>query len=112
METINIQFQVPTTGQYTLDEFVAKLKDYADIRQFYIFYLHDFLLIFRVWNLLHQLGEELFLWKINVKYAIFKKILSFWVSFPWWTAKCLKNLNFLKTFRRTLHFPAFSVYLF
>ena len=30
----------------------------ADIRQFYIFYLHDFLLIFRVWNLLHQLGEE------------------------------------------------------
>ena len=30
----------------------------ADIRQFYIFNLHDFLLIFRVWNLLHQLGEE------------------------------------------------------
>ena len=30
----------------------------ADIRQFYVFYLHDFLLIFRVWNLLHQLGEE------------------------------------------------------
>ena len=30
METINIQFQVPSTGQYTLDEFVAKLKDYAD----------------------------------------------------------------------------------
>ena len=29
METINIQFQVPSTGQYTLDEFVAKLKDYA-----------------------------------------------------------------------------------
>ena len=26
METINIQFQVPSTGQYTLDEFVAKLK--------------------------------------------------------------------------------------
>lgn len=24
METINIQFQVPSTGQYTLDEFVAK----------------------------------------------------------------------------------------
>ena len=30
METINIQFQVPSTGQYTLDEFVAKLKDYAE----------------------------------------------------------------------------------
>ena len=30
METINIQIQVPSTGQYTLDEFVAKLKDYAD----------------------------------------------------------------------------------
>ena len=29
METINIQSQVPSTGQYTLDEFVAKLKDYA-----------------------------------------------------------------------------------
>lgn len=26
METINIQFQVPSTGQYTLDEF----KDYAE----------------------------------------------------------------------------------
>ncbi len=26
METINIQFQVPSTDQYTLDEFVAKLK--------------------------------------------------------------------------------------
>ena len=26
METINIQFQVPSTGQYTLDEFVAKLS--------------------------------------------------------------------------------------
>ena len=30
METINIQFQVPSTGQYKLDEFVAKLKDYAE----------------------------------------------------------------------------------
>ena len=30
METINIQFQVPSTGQYTLDEFVAKLKDFAE----------------------------------------------------------------------------------
>ena len=30
METISIQFQVPSTGQYTLDEFVAKLKDYAE----------------------------------------------------------------------------------
>lgn len=30
METINIQFQVSSTGQYTLDEFVAKLKDYAE----------------------------------------------------------------------------------
>lgn len=30
METINIQIQVPSTGQYTLDEFVAKLKDYAE----------------------------------------------------------------------------------
>ena len=30
METINIQFQVPSTDQYTLDEFVAKLKDYAE----------------------------------------------------------------------------------
>lgn len=30
METINIQFQVPSTGLYTLDEFVAKLKDYAE----------------------------------------------------------------------------------
>ena len=30
METINIQFQVPSTGKYTLDEFVAKLKDYAE----------------------------------------------------------------------------------
>ena len=26
----DIQFQVPSTGQYTLDEFVAKLKDYAE----------------------------------------------------------------------------------
>ena len=30
METINIQFQVPSTGQYTLDEFVTKLKEYAE----------------------------------------------------------------------------------
>lgn len=30
METINIQLQVATTGKYTLDEFVAKIKDYAD----------------------------------------------------------------------------------
>ena len=30
METINIQFQVPSTDQYTLDKFVAKLKDYAE----------------------------------------------------------------------------------
>ena len=29
METIDIQFQVPSTGQYTREEFVAKLKDYA-----------------------------------------------------------------------------------
>lgn len=29
MDTINIQIQVPNTGQYTLDEFVAKVKDYA-----------------------------------------------------------------------------------
>ena len=29
MDTINIQVQVPNTGQYTLDEFVAKVKDYA-----------------------------------------------------------------------------------
>lgn len=26
METINIQFQVPSTGQYTLDEFVVSSK--------------------------------------------------------------------------------------
>lgn len=30
MEPINILLQVPSTGQYTLDEFVAKLKDYAE----------------------------------------------------------------------------------
>ena len=30
METINIQLQVATTGKYTLDECVAKIKDYAD----------------------------------------------------------------------------------
>lgn len=30
METINIQLQVATTGKYTLDEFVAKIKAYAD----------------------------------------------------------------------------------
>ena len=30
MDTINIQLQVPSTGQYTLDEFVAKVKDYAN----------------------------------------------------------------------------------
>lgn len=30
METINIQLQVPSTGQYSLDEFIAKVKDYAD----------------------------------------------------------------------------------
>lgn len=30
METINIKLQVPSTGQYSLDEFVAKIKDYAD----------------------------------------------------------------------------------
>lgn len=30
METINIQLQVPNTGQYTLDEFIAKIKDYAN----------------------------------------------------------------------------------
>ena len=30
METINIELQVATTGKYTLDEFVAKIKDYAD----------------------------------------------------------------------------------
>lgn len=30
MEPINIQLQVPSTGQYTLDEFVAKLKDYTE----------------------------------------------------------------------------------
>ena len=29
MNTINIQLQVPNTGQYNLDEFVAKVKDYA-----------------------------------------------------------------------------------
>ena len=30
MNTINIQLQVPTTGQYTMDEFVAKVKSYAE----------------------------------------------------------------------------------
>ena len=30
MDTINIQIQVPNTGQYTLDEFVAKVHDYAN----------------------------------------------------------------------------------
>ena len=30
MNTINIQLQVPNTGQDTLDEFVAKVKDYAN----------------------------------------------------------------------------------
>lgn len=30
MKNINIQLQVPSTGQYTLDEFIAKLKDYAE----------------------------------------------------------------------------------
>ena len=30
MDTINIQIQVPNTGQYTLDEFVAKVKDSAN----------------------------------------------------------------------------------
>ena len=30
MDTINIQIQVPHTGQYTLDEFVAKVKDHAN----------------------------------------------------------------------------------
>lgn len=30
METINIQLQVPSTGQYSLDEFITKVKDYAD----------------------------------------------------------------------------------
>lgn len=30
MDTINIQIQVPNTGQYTLDEFVAKVTDYAN----------------------------------------------------------------------------------
>ncbi len=30
MDTINIQLQVPNTGQYTRDEFVAKVKDYAN----------------------------------------------------------------------------------
>lgn len=30
MENINIQLQVPSTGQYTLDEFIAKVKDYAN----------------------------------------------------------------------------------
>ena len=27
MDTINIQIQVPNTGQYTLDEFVAKVLE-------------------------------------------------------------------------------------
>lgn len=30
MSVINIQLQVPSTGQYTRDEFVAKVKDYAN----------------------------------------------------------------------------------
>ena len=30
MDTINIQIQVPSTGQYTRDEFIAKVKDYAN----------------------------------------------------------------------------------
>ncbi len=30
MNTINIQIQVPSTGQYTIDEFVAKVKSYAE----------------------------------------------------------------------------------
>ncbi len=30
MDTINIQLQVPNTGEYTRDEFVAKVKDYAN----------------------------------------------------------------------------------
>ena len=30
MDTINIQLQVPSTGQYTRDEFVTKVKDYAN----------------------------------------------------------------------------------
>lgn len=30
METINIQLKVPNTGQYTLDEFVDKIKLYAE----------------------------------------------------------------------------------
>lgn len=30
METINIQLQVPNTGKYSLDEFVAKVKEYAE----------------------------------------------------------------------------------
>ena len=30
METINIQLQVPNTGKYTLDEFVSKVKAYAN----------------------------------------------------------------------------------
>lgn len=30
METINIQVQVPNTGKYSLDEFIAKVKEYAE----------------------------------------------------------------------------------
>lgn len=30
MDMINIQLQVPSTGQYTIDEFVAKVKNYAE----------------------------------------------------------------------------------
>ena len=30
METINIQLQVPNTGKYSLDEFIAKVKEYAE----------------------------------------------------------------------------------
>lgn len=30
METVNIQLQVPNTGKYSLDEFIAKVKEYAE----------------------------------------------------------------------------------
>lgn len=30
METINIQLQVPNTGKYSVDEFIAKVKEYAN----------------------------------------------------------------------------------
>ena len=30
METINIQLQVPNTGKYSMDEFIAKIKEYAN----------------------------------------------------------------------------------